>query len=344
MPDTDGREGPALARDPDRHLPLGARRAPGGPAAGVLMGADVAAAPARAQGHHPRRRLRHAAVSGDPVGQQAAAAGLRQADDLLPAVDADAGGHPRHPGHLHAAGPARVRAAAGRRERSGGSRLSYAVQPRPTGWRRRSSSGATSSAANPSCLVLGDNIFYGHGLERDAPAGGGQRDPGATVFGYHVQIPSATAWSSSTSTGRAVAIEEKPAQPAVATTRSPGSTSTTTRWSTSRGSSSRRARGELEITDVNAWYLQRGELQVEMLGRGTAWLDTGTHESLLQASHLHRDDRAAAGPQDRLPRGDRLPHGLHRRRSSSSAWPMPLGKTSYGQYLLPARAEEPAVR
>ena len=164
--------------------------------------------------HHSRRRLRHPALPGHAGRQQAAAAGLRQADDLLPAVHADAGGDPRHPDHLDAAGHAALRAAAGRRQRSGASTCSTPCSRRRTASRRRFVIGRE--------FVGGDAVGAGarrQHLLRPRPAASSSharsaRAEGATIFALpRCAIPSATASSSSTRDGRAVELEEKPTQP-----------------------------------------------------------------------------------------------------------------------------------
>ncbi|HOW43981.1 MAG TPA: glucose-1-phosphate thymidylyltransferase RfbA [Candidatus Aminicenantes bacterium] len=165
-----------------------------------------------------------------------------------------------------------------------GLRFSYAVQEQPRGLAEAFLVGAEFIAGEPVCLVLGDNLFHGHGLTAilrqaaaDAAAGG------ATVFGYAVKDPERYGVVEVGADGRALAIEEKPARP-----RSnlavvglyfydPGVVAVARGLQPS-------ARGELEITDVNRVYLERGALRVHVLGRGFAWLDTGTHESLVNAT------------------------------------------------------------
>jgi glucose-1-phosphate thymidylyltransferase len=162
-----------------------------------------------------------------------------------------------------------------------GVEIRYAVQPRPGGLAEAFLIGRDFVGRDPVALALGDNIFYGHGLvnvlERAA-----ESDSGATVFGYLVRDPQRYGVVEFSDDGTVLGIEEKPAQPrsSYAVT---GIYFYDNRVLDIAASLEPSARGELEITDVNLAYLKNGELRVELLGRGVAWLDTGTHESLLQA-------------------------------------------------------------
>jgi glucose-1-phosphate thymidylyltransferase len=212
-----------------------------------------------------------------------------------------------------------------------GINLQYAVQPAPEGLAQAFIIGRTFVDRSPSALVLGDNIYYGHELEPKLRAAC-DRIGGATVFAYHVNDPQRYGVVEFDGARRAVSIVEKPAQPKsnyavtglyfydeqacdMAATLKPS------------------ARGELEITDLNRVYLERDNLQVEVLGRGVAWLDTGTHESLLDASQFiatleKRQGLKVACPEEVAYRKgyidaaqlERLAHGLE--------------KSGYGGYLL----------
>ena len=162
-----------------------------------------------------------------------------------------------------------------------GMSISYAAQPRPDGIAQAFLIGRAFLAGGPAALVLGDNLFYGHGLS-EALRAASERESGGTVFGYWVRDPERYGVVELDAQQRALSIEEKPKQPK-------SNWAVTGLYFYDRNVSDIAAsmkpspRGELEITDVNLAYLARGALRVELLGRGFAWLDTGTHESLLQA-------------------------------------------------------------
>ncbi len=162
--------------------------------------------------------------------------------------------------------------------------LSYAVQPRPEGLAQAFIIGEEFVGEDPVTLILGDNVFFGQGLGRQLQTAAGSEQR-ATVFAYYVRDPERYGVVTLDGTGRAVDIEEKPPEP-----RSNFAVTGLYFYDNDvveivKGLEPS-ARGELEITDVNRIYLERGNLNVQLLGRGTAWLDMGTHEALLQASHF----------------------------------------------------------
>jgi len=165
-----------------------------------------------------------------------------------------------------------------------GIRLDYAEQPKPEGLAQAFLIGKEFIAGGPTALILGDNLFYGHGISAQLQRAARTRE-GATIFGYWVKDPERYGVVEFDASSRAISIEEKPAKPrshyAVVGLYFYDATITAVAESIKPS-----PRGELEITDVNNVYLQRGQLNVEMFGRGMAWLDTGTHESLLQAGNF----------------------------------------------------------
>ncbi|SFS04787.1 Glucose-1-phosphate thymidylyltransferase [Granulicella pectinivorans] len=208
--------------------------------------------------------------------------------------------------------------------------LQYAVQPSPDGLAQAFLIGEEFLAGEGCCLVLGDNIFYGHDFAKTLREAG-QRASGATVFAYAVQDPERYGVVEFDENRKAISLEEKPLKPKsryavtgiyfydkqivdVAKSIKPS------------------PRGELEITDVNRWYLERGELRTEIMGRGMAWLDTGTHDSLLEASNFistieHRQGLKVACPEEIAYRlgyidGNQL-------KTLAEA----IKKSTYGQYL-----------
>jgi len=209
--------------------------------------------------------------------------------------------------------------------------LSYAVQPSPDGLAQAFIIGREFVGDDPSVLILGDNIYYGHEFDAQLRTATG-RNGGATVFAYHVLDPERYGVVEFDEERRAVSIVEKPAQPKsnyavtglyfydsqvcdIAATMKPS------------------ARGELEITDVNRVYLERGQLNVEVMGRGMAWLDTGTHESLLDASQFvatleKRQGLKVACPEEIAYRKGYIDAAQLEKLA------LPLKKNAYGAYLL----------
>ena len=217
-----------------------------------------------------------------------------------------------------------------------GVRFSYAVQPDPEGLAQAFLIGEEFLDGDPCALVLGDNIFYGHDFARQLQDASAQQQ-GSTVFAYPVHDPERYGVVEFDDQQRAISLEEKPQRPKsryavtglyfydsdvveIAHTIKPS------------------ARGELEITDVNRVYLERGELNVQMMGRGMAWLDTGTHSSLLDASHFVQTLEQRQGLKVACPEEIAWRMGwIDDRQLIELA--QPLEKSGYGQYLLHLREE-----
>lgn len=221
--------------------------------------------------------------------------------------------------------------------RQWGMELDYAAQPSPDGIAQAFIIGREFIGADPCALVLGDNIFYGHGLQGLLEESA-TRDEGSTVFGYWVRDPSAYGVAVFDEDGKVVEIEEKPAVPkshyAIA-----GLYFYDNQVVELASKLKPSARGELEITDLNRLYLQKGALRLEKLGRGVAWLDTGTPEALLQASNFIQTIQTRQGLQVACPEEVAYRKGWIS-KTELRALAEPLGKTSYGQYLLDIIEEE----
>jgi glucose-1-phosphate thymidylyltransferase len=209
--------------------------------------------------------------------------------------------------------------------------IAYAEQPRPEGLAQAFVIGAEFIGDAPVCLILGDNVFYGHGIPEQLRRGIGRTDQ-ATIFAYFVSDPGRYGVLEFDSGGKAVGIEEKPARP-----KSNYAVTGLYCYPSDVVDVARRlkrsARGEYEITDVNRGYMKEGRLSVELLGRGVAWLDTGTHESLMQASTFVEAIETRQGLKIACPEEIAFRLGLidagHLRALAE-----PLASTAYGQYLL----------
>ncbi len=218
-----------------------------------------------------------------------------------------------------------------------GLKFTYAEQPTPRGLADAFIVGREFVGDQPSCLILGDNIFYGHGLPSRLRAAA-QLTEGALVFAYPVKDPERYGVIEFDATGRAISIEEKP-QKRVPHYAVPGLYFYDAQVVEIAANLKPSARGELEITDVNRVYLERGQLRVEPLGRGFAWLDAGTHESLLQAANFvqaveDRQGMMISCPEEIAYRMGYIGRDELRRLGEA------MRSNGYGQYLLRLAAEE----
>lgn len=212
-----------------------------------------------------------------------------------------------------------------------GMSIQYAVQPSPDGLAQAFIIGRDFVGNQPSALVLGDNIFYGHHLVKQLQHAH-QQETGATIFAYHVQDPERYGVVSFDAQHRAVSIEEKPRQ-AKSNYAVTGLYFYDQQVCDIAAEIQPSARGELEITDVNARYLQQGQLNVEILGRGYAWLDTGTHDSLLEAASFIATLQKRQGLQVACPEEIAWRSGwINSAQLEQLAHP--LKKNDYGRYLL----------
>lgn len=218
-----------------------------------------------------------------------------------------------------------------------GLNIEYAIQPSPDGLAQAFLIGEKFIGNSPSALVLGDNIFFGHDFHQ-LLARASARAQGATVFAYHVHDPERYGVAEFDKTGRMLSLEEKPKQPKsnYAVTGLYFYDSQVVKLAKSLKPS---ARGELEITDLNRLYLENRQLNVEIMGRGYAWLDTGTHDSLLEASHFiatmeKRQGLKIACPEEIAFRQEWITAEQLEKLAHS------LAKNGYGQYLLGVMKEK----
>jgi len=212
-----------------------------------------------------------------------------------------------------------------------GMNIQYAVQPSPDGLAQAFIIGKNFVGNDPSALVLGDNIFYGHDLVKQLQSAD-ERVDGATVFAYHVHDPERYGVVEFDECYRALSIEEKPQVP-----KSPYAVTGLYFYDNNvcniAADIKPSARGELEITDVNQCYLSRGQLSVEIMGRGFAWLDTGTHDSLLEAASFIATLQKRQGLQVACPEEIAFRQGWID-ADALQELAAPLRKNGYGQYLL----------
>ena len=212
-----------------------------------------------------------------------------------------------------------------------GLNLQYQVQPSPDGLAQAFILGEQFIGSDPCALVLGDNIFYGHDLQKQLEAAAA-KESGATVFAYHVQDPERYGVVEFDTQGTAISLEEKPLKPKsnYAVTGLYFYDNSVIEIAKSLKPSTR---GELEITDVNSIYLEQGKLYVAMMGRGYAWLDTGTHQSLIEASNFIQTIETRQGLKVACPE-----EIAYRKKFIDKEQVLrlakPLSKNGYGQYLL----------
>jgi glucose-1-phosphate thymidylyltransferase len=212
-----------------------------------------------------------------------------------------------------------------------GLKLSYKVQPSPDGLAQAFVIGREFVGSDSVCLILGDNIFYGHGLTAYLQRAAAQKD-GGTIFGYYVNDPERYGVAEFDKDGNVLSIEEKPAKP-----KSKYAVTGLYYYSNEVLEIARNlkpsARGEYEITDVNKEFLRRGKLRLEIFGRGMAWLDTGTHESLMEASTYIQTIEKRQGLKVACP--EEIAYRMNYIDAAQlKSLAEPLKKNSYGQYLL----------
>jgi glucose-1-phosphate thymidylyltransferase len=212
-----------------------------------------------------------------------------------------------------------------------GIRLEYAEQPRPEGLAQAFIIGKKFLAGSPACLILGDNIFYGHGLV-DSLKKAVSNENGATIFGYWVKDPQRYGVIEFDKSGKVLSIEEKPQKPK-SNYAAVGLYFYDSQVAEIAAGIKPSARGELEITDLNNAYLKNNKLRVELLGRGIAWLDTGTPESMLQAANFVQTVQQRQGLMIACPEEIAFHLGLIDAKQVIRL-AEPLAKNWYGQYLL----------
>ncbi len=218
-----------------------------------------------------------------------------------------------------------------------GIRLCYAEQQRPEGLAQAFIIGKDFINGGPACLILGDNIFYGHGLAESLQTAAKQTS-GATIFGYWVKEPQRYGVIEFDKSGKVISIEEKPLKPK-SHYAAVGLYFYDSKITEIAASIKQSARGELEITDVNNVYLKKDKLKVELFGRGTAWLDTGTPDALLQASNFVQTVEQRQGLMIACPEEIAYRCGFINTKQLLKL-AEPLAKNGYGQYLISLAEQE----
>jgi len=219
--------------------------------------------------------------------------------------------------------------------------IEYTVQPSPDGLAQAFILAEDFLDGAPACLILGDNLFFGHNMSKDMLAAAADGDAGASIFGYHVQDPTAYGVVEFDHEGNVISLEEKPEEPK-SNYAVPGLYFYDSRVVEVAKNVKPSPRGELEITDVNNFYLQDGSLKVQLLSRGTAWLDTGTHDSLLDASHFIATIEKRQGLKVCCP--EEIAYRLgYISADQLERLAQPMKKNGYGQYLLSILEERKAI-
>jgi glucose-1-phosphate thymidylyltransferase len=218
--------------------------------------------------------------------------------------------------------------------------IEYAIQASPDGLAQAFIIAEDFLAGAPACLILGDNLFFGHDMSKDMLAAASETS-GAYIFGYHVNDPQAFGVVEFDHNGRAISLEEKPENPK-SQYAVPGLYFYDNRVVEIAKNIKPSPRGELEITDINKFYLEDGSLKVQMLSRGTAWLDTGTHDSLLDASHFIATIEKRQGLKVCCPEEIAFRLGYISGKELSEL-AEPMKKNGYGQYLFAILAEQKQI-